>query len=184
MHFVCTMYALCMQFSPEVGNPSKSRAKATFSRFVCSVCSRFRSSSFFRRFPFKGTAYNAYKCIQTPPKSPLSPTADWLFAVCSWPGRKLHTENAYAEALPYPRHGLAKGAIGPHCPSKDGRALRRSGEAAERPANAPQTALCGPTWTEGRIGPHKAFHGSSGGEGASVEFGWVGHLIPTLRRRP
>ena len=95
MHFVCTMYALCMHFSAEAGNPSKSKAEWTFSAFVCSVCSRFGSSSFFRRFPFKANAYNAYKCIQPCPKTALSSTARYVFAVCTSFARQLHTKSAY-----------------------------------------------------------------------------------------
>ena len=95
MHFVCTMYALCMQFSSEAQKPDRSRAERTFSRFVCSVCSRFGSWPDFRLFPFKANAYNAYKCIQKGLRRALSPTADWVSTVCTSPGRKLHTASAY-----------------------------------------------------------------------------------------
>ena len=75
MHFVCA----CMQFvcisAPHGRMPYKSKVEATFSVFVCSVCSRFGSWAFFRRFPFKANAYNAYKCIQGRSKTGVSPTA-------------------------------------------------------------------------------------------------------------
>ena len=95
MHFVC----IC---APHSRMPYKSRAERTFSRFVCSVCSRFRSWPFFWHFPFIGTAYNAYNCIQMPLKPCLSPTAEWAFAACSCLARKLHTENAYKGAKTMP----------------------------------------------------------------------------------
>ena len=95
MQFVCTMYAVCMQFRLESENIDKSRAKRTFHKFVCSVCSRFRSSSFFRLFPFKGTAYTAYKHMQNQSKTRLNPTPDWVYSLPPLFARQLHTSRAY-----------------------------------------------------------------------------------------
>ena len=103
MHFVCACMQFVCIFRPYGRMPMKSRAGRTFSRFVCSVCSRFGSSSFFRRFPFKANAYNAYKCIQGRPKTALSPTADWDSSVCTWLGRELHTASAYGFGRNRPR---------------------------------------------------------------------------------
>ena len=58
---------------------------------VCSVCSRFRSSSFFRLFPFKGSAYTAYKRIQNQSETRLNPTPIWVYATCARLMRQLHT---------------------------------------------------------------------------------------------
>ena len=148
-----------MHFSAEATNIDKSRAERTFSAFVCSVCSRFGSWAFFRRFPFKANAYNAYKCIQGRSKTGMSPTADWDSSVCIRPGRKLHTESAYAEGAPDPRHRLMKGVIAPaarrgwprgrlapHCPQKAFWTVFRGQRGRTLPSPSPEASygpFCG-----------------------------------------
>ena len=95
MQFVCTVYAVCMQFKREAGNIGKSRAESTFRMFVCSVCSCFRSSSFFWLFPFKGSAYTAYKRIRNRSKTRLNPTLVWVYGPPTLFVRRLHTSRAY-----------------------------------------------------------------------------------------
>ena len=166
--FRMRLYAVCMHFSTEAEKPDRSRHERTFSRFVCSVCSRFGSSSFFRHFPFKANAYNAYKCIQGRSKTGMSPTADWDSSVCTRPGRKLHTESAYIFGRIRPatpgswrtwRHvSVGFGWVGRPTPTSRRRLRRRRGRArrhgrskgrlpSERrpsrrgPTNDPQNAL-------------------------------------------
>ena len=95
MQFVCTVYAVCMQFKREAGNIGKSRVETTFYMVVCSVCSCFRSSSFFWLFPFKGSAYTAYKRIRNRSKTRLSPTLVWVYDPPTLFVRRLHTSRAY-----------------------------------------------------------------------------------------
>ena len=60
-------------------------------RAVCTLCTSFGSWTFFRLFPFKGTAYGAYDCIRKPSESGLSPTACRHWSLFRLPKSKVHT---------------------------------------------------------------------------------------------
>ena len=109
MQFVCTVYAVCMQFGPEVGSIGKSKAETTFRMVVCSVCSCFRSSSFFWLFPFKGSAYTAYRRMQNRSETRLNPTPDWFFALPPRLARRLHTSRVAEQTR---EHAQKPGLVG------------------------------------------------------------------------